>query len=242
MNQNPEVSRQRDANAARHAQAGIGLLLARLWAREVDTVLINDLNREPLRSSLCDLPDEINAGSDCWWPTTDDEVGINELAIDYCRIMIGPRGHAAPYQSVWQAGSYSGNSAVHMQRWFQQFPQMPVPVPDMPDHVANPIQLLAWLLMLNQHADATTGDVVAKFYRQHLAWARPMLRRAERLAKTKFYRIVFRLTNWWLDEVDDLRDLQQPDDVTASAIDANRDHRRSRVDRSEHPRNTISQA
>ena len=76
------------------ARSGLYRLLGRLWLREMDQDALRELGRPPLCDSF------VNAGGVL--PTNDDLEMIEQLAVDYCQLFVGPAGHLPPVQSVWQ--------------------------------------------------------------------------------------------------------------------------------------------
>ena len=60
-----------------------------------------------------------------WLPESVDQITselLEELAVDYCQLLIGPDGHASPTQSVWEEGQLQGSAADSMKRFFELLP------------------------------------------------------------------------------------------------------------------------
>ena len=90
-------------------RSAIYSLLARLWLREVDQQLAEQLNAPPLRDLFVEaggvLPSGIGGGA------------LEQLAADYCQLLVGPKNHLPPYQSVWQSGQFCGTPTESMARY-----------------------------------------------------------------------------------------------------------------------------
>lgn len=42
---------------------------------------------------------------------------VEQLAIDYCQLFIGPADHLPPFQSVWQSGQFHGSTTASMREF-----------------------------------------------------------------------------------------------------------------------------
>ena len=180
------------------ALSGIYRLLARLWLREIDEPIRAALRHPPL-SNLFE-----QAGG------RPPEADIDELAIDFCRLFVGPSGHLPPYQSVWQRGQFQSQATTSMQDFAEliqydfsaQFHVM------MPDHAGLQMDVMGSLLeRAAELASSTAGDsagheyleVASVFFERHLTWLDPLLIAADRRATTSFYRAVIALTRGFLE-------------------------------------------
>ena len=83
--------------------AGFYQLLSRLWVAEIDEMWFEVLSEGSLAGAAGELGLQLEG------PV--DEV-IEQLAIEYCQLMIGPQGHVPPHQSVWSEGQFQGNPVV----------------------------------------------------------------------------------------------------------------------------------
>jgi len=169
------------------ALAGIYGLLARLWLREVDASLLEELHSPP----LC----ECFAQAGGILPKKDDADAIEELAIDYCQLFVGPSGHLPPFQSVWQNGQFQGDAAASMKEWAEVIGYEPAfsTSATMLDHLG--VQLDVMGCILNQ-CPSTQGKsdrnnflnrVARTFFCQHLTWPTTLLEVAVERANSKFY-------------------------------------------------------
>ena len=66
-------------------------IIARLWLREIDVELIAALNGTEFGNAFQSVGGLI--------PKMDSS---EELAVEYCRLFIGPQEHLSPFQSVWE--------------------------------------------------------------------------------------------------------------------------------------------
>ncbi|MEZ6097014.1 MAG: molecular chaperone TorD family protein [Pirellulaceae bacterium] len=187
------------------ALAGAGFILARLWASEIDETFIEQI--ESMDSSgpfsfLSDVQELLNS-------KTRDEHERNEmfdeLAADFCRIMIGPGDHAAPVQSVWKSGSLSGETADQVNEIVSCIANVQLPVTEIVDHFANEIWIASVLLLQAHEVQDSNDDLLDAlndFYRSHVAWGTKMTVRAQQFAQTEFYKNMLNTTRQWLDELD----------------------------------------
>ena len=183
--------------------AGLCSLLARLWSREVDQALLESIRRPPLLDALQAFPEWTESLCHEAHCESADQDLLETLAVDYCRIMIGPKDHAAPIQSVWSEGKMAGDVATKMERYQAVVSLPPALVPGIPDHFANQLHILAVILFSSMETVQASIDIeplssvrelAGCFVRDHLQWVGPMVRPANRCAKTEFYRGLIRMT------------------------------------------------
>ncbi|MGQ0842333.1 TorD/DmsD family molecular chaperone [Actinokineospora sp.] len=79
-----------------HASAGLLSLCSRILAAEIDAVLYRRL----LDSTDADSPPLLGADI----AGLDEQAGITELAVEFCRLFVGPRPECPPYPSAYGAG------------------------------------------------------------------------------------------------------------------------------------------
>lgn len=173
------------------ALAGMYRLLGRLWMREVDEASLRELHREPLRTSFEAaggvLPNEANANV------------IEELAIDYCRLLIGPKDHFPPFQSVWQDGQLLGETTTSMSQFIDIVGYDASALPDgiMLDHFAVQLDVMGHIYqqfaVQPELADGIR-EIADRFHAAHLAWILVLLEAAHEKADSGFYRSVVGLT------------------------------------------------
>ena len=172
-------------------------LLGRFWLREVDRELLRALRSPPLREAFTDAGGVLPAG--------DDDGTIEQLAIDYCRLFIGPTGHLPPYQSVWQGGQLQGTTAASMARFIDvvRYDTGRLPRGMMLDHLGVQLDVMGHIL-----SQLTTGQIekdlsalAATFFRTHLTWTADFLNIAPQRATTDFYRSTLALTRVFLVDI-----------------------------------------
>jgi TorA maturation chaperone TorD len=180
------------------ALAGIYGLLARLWLREVDASLLEELCSPP----LCERFEQTGGII----PEKDDANAIEELAIDYCQLFIGPTEHLPPLQSVWQNGQFQGDATASMKEWAEAISyESALPVSaTMLDHLGVQLdvmgRILSQLPIAHEKTDRniSPNEIPKTFCRKHLTWPTPLLEVAIERAKSKFYRSMIRMTRDFL--------------------------------------------
>ena len=182
-------------------RAGVYAWLARVWGREISSDWLPHLRAEPFCGLLSDAVDSL--------ATENEQQRLEEWAVDFCLIMIGPKSHAAPIQSVWTDGKIAGrvtDQMIEMQQVIQPTHEY---VANIPDHFANQLQLFSQILLRDhalQSQSSSAEDLAAchqlagHFFTDHLQWAKPMLRKAAALAQSSFYQSVIQMTQSWLDD------------------------------------------
>ena len=184
------VRRSQD-NAGR---SGVYRLLGRLWLREVDAPLLNQLSDGVLGETF------VAAGGVSPAPVTGETV--ESLAVDYCQLFLGPSGHFPPYQSVWEAGQFEGEAAKSVREFAEVVRYDPTGVlpGGMVDHLGVQLDLMGYLLSGGLAAeDHVIEEVSNAFYSSHLAWPDTLLSATAERAKTAFYRSMLTLTGAFLD-------------------------------------------
>ncbi len=182
------------------ATASVYRLLARLWMREVDRPLLLALATPPLRDTFVDaggvLPDSIAQAT------------IDELAIDYCRLLIGPSGHLPPYQSVWQTGQLQSQTVTSMQTFIEITGYQASAKSDLtlPDHLALQLDLAGHITEQFQHSDrdtpdlATLDDLRRTYFATHLQWPSEFLQAVKSRSDSAFYGSLASLTESFLQQ------------------------------------------
>ncbi len=176
----------------RRGWTGLFRLLARLWLEEVDARLAQILDDAPLGSGWNGSGDWVSSG-----PIADQ---LEVLAVDFCQLFVGPRGHLVPVQSVWQHAALVADPAASMRQWFGLAGYAP-PARHrslFPDHLGIQLDLLAHLLdqqeLWAQHPEELAA-LAATYADTHLAWPAPLLEAVTQRAQTPFYRRLAELTN-----------------------------------------------
>jgi TorA maturation chaperone TorD len=177
--------------------AGTYRLLARLWMHEVDELFLRELQRNPLRESF-----EAAGG---FVPDQVDDPTLEELAIDYCQLFIGPKYHVPPFQSVWQSQRLNGEPVKSMSQFIDIVGYDNGELPDgiLLDHFAVQFDVMGHILQqfaLNPGATESLNEISHGFRIAHLDWTKRLLETAQEKATTEFYRSAIRLTQDFLSQ------------------------------------------
>ena len=171
--------------------AGTYRLLARLWIREVDDQLLAILLVPP----LCDV--FTAAGGTL--PVNVAPSTLEELAVDYCQLFLGPANHLPPFQSVWQHGQFQSESAKSMQHYVSVAGYETGSL--MVDHLGVQLDVMGRFLDFGlesvQHSD-DVFDLASTYFAEHLTWVAPLLEAAINRAETDFYRSTIHMTRDFL--------------------------------------------
>jgi TorA maturation chaperone TorD len=179
---------------------GMYHLLARLWLREVDQPLLCEFDLPPLRDAY------LEAGG--LLPLGQQLQVIEQLAMDYCRLFVGPTGHLPPLQSVWQSGRFEGAAAESMATFVEVigYDSSSLPSGTMLDHLGVQLDVMGYILGQVPIGAAEwcevdgIRDVAQTFFAAHLSWPGPLLQLAQRQAETDFYRRMIMITRQFLHE------------------------------------------
>ena len=175
--------------------AGFYRLLSRLWVAEIDQEWFEALSVGSLAEVAADLGLQVEG------PV--EEV-IEKLAIEYCRLLIGPQGHIPPHQSVWTEGQFQGNTAVSMQRYLEVVGEEVDST--MCDHLG--VQLGVMGLVIDELAGSLEDDtkrnslteLARSFFGDHVAWIEQFLVRAGESTASEFYGRLIAVTGEFLAE------------------------------------------
>lgn len=161
-------------------------LLARLWINEVDKDLLLSIQDSPLAETL-QIPNDFAA----------DTVAIDQLAVEYCELFIGPREHLPPYQSVWQEGQLQSHITDSVRSFADAIGQRELPNDAMPDHLGVQLWIMSKitaLLSTNTDSKNELPNVAAEFFARHLTWPARLLNAAQSKATSGFYQAITKLT------------------------------------------------
>lgn len=168
-------------------------LFASIFHREADEPLLREieLRQDELEGVLGGDP---LAGLDMNRP----EEAAEELAVDFCRLFIGPRGHMPPVESVALGeGRFWGDSTVAVLACYRS---SGVAVPDdlhlLPDHVSAELDFVAMLEARGRREEARA------FAQEHLLrWLPTLIRHIDKRARLVFYRVWARGLLGFLDQL-----------------------------------------
>ena len=173
--------------------AGFYRLLSRLWVAEIDPEWFEALSDGSLSEVAEDLGLQVEGSA---------EEAIEQLATEYCRLMIGPQGHIPPHQSVWTEGQFQGHTAVSMQHYLEVVGEEVDST--MSDHLG--VQLGVMGLVVDELADSlqdntkrnSLTELARSFFGDHVEWIKQFLVRAGTSTGSKFYGRLITVTEEFL--------------------------------------------
>ena len=182
------------------ALAGFYHLLERLWLSEVDGPLLQELQQGSLES----LADELSI------PISDapQEVTLENLAVAYCQLLIGPANHVPPYQSVWTKGQFQSAATTSMQAYLEVVGEEPGDS-SMIDHLGIQLRVMRHIISALALCDGDTQRYVelhamaTQFFHDHLTWPTKFLETAQQATASSFYQGLARVTTDFLEQEQD---------------------------------------
>ena len=141
-------------------------LLASIFQQEVDHRLLADLQKHR-NELLTSFGGDALAGLDLH----DPDAAVEALAVDYCRLFIGPSGHLPPVESiVLGEGRFWGSATEEVAKCYSDLGVSPLQDSRMfPDHISMELDCLATLGETGDHQRAKA------FAHQHLLRWVPLL-------------------------------------------------------------------
>ena len=168
-------------------------LLSTFWSKELSISQLQKLCEPELRNAVEKLggvvPDK----------ATDDVV--EALAVEYCRLFIGPKNHLPPVESVWAGGQFQTSTVASVQRFYEMLSGFR-PRVNIADHLGAQLEFMGQLFQqagMQENSDAYT-DVAQQFFNKHLTWTEPFLDRVIESAELDFYRGLANVTKLFLNE------------------------------------------
>ncbi len=159
-------------------------LLSRLWLREVDQPLLNRMLDSQIAETLSVTQ------SSC------DDDSIEALAVEYCRLFIGPKNHLPPFQSVWQTGQLQSEVTDSVRSFAEAVGIAETPNQEMPDHLGRQLEVMSQITkQLGNFESDEMKELATEYFRRHLTWPKKLLAAAERQSKSDFYRAMIGLTS-----------------------------------------------
>ena len=159
-------------------------LLAVVFHKEIDASLLQVLTEQ--RRQLCDAFEEDPfTGLDLNAP----ESALEALAVEFCSLFIGPRGHMPAVESIALGeGTFFGESTACVMQFYQSLGlELPAEKKVLPDHLSVELDCLAGLEETGRHSLATD------FARRHvLRWLPALKAHVDRHARLAFYRVCTR--------------------------------------------------
>ena len=157
--------------------AAITGLLARLWLREVDLATLEAMGT----SSFCKTYIELGGVI----PVAVNQEIVEQLAHEYCQLLVGPQHQISPVQSVWRENQFQASTAGSMSRFFELIPGYNPPS-NLLDHIGVQLDFLSQLLARSEQPE--TKDIIEHFGKTHLNWTGSFLNRVEQSTSSNFYR------------------------------------------------------
>ncbi len=156
-------------------------LLSRLWLREVDLPLLTSLNEPDMREAYENMGGQLPDGI--------SDKAVEELAVDYCQLLIGPKYHISPVQSIWAENKLQGSPASSMNRYFEALPSFDPPS-TIVDHIGVQLAFIAELFLQASMADNPDAfeEIASHFFVDHVAWTTPFFEKIQAQATTDFYK------------------------------------------------------
>lgn len=159
-----------------------------------------------------EISESLNRAGICLPATTDSAV-IEQLAVDFCQLFIGPSEHLPPYQSVWETGQLQGDTNTSMKRYGDaaNYPIEQMAQDKLYDHLGIQFDFMGQLLeQIDENGASQTSDVDAaansvilefatSFFSAHLTWPHELVRQASEQAQTDFYSSLCKVTLEFLD-------------------------------------------
>lgn len=157
-------------------RAGLYELFSRILLKEFDAETLDLFQSEDWSSVLASLEIEPPVS------TTDT---IEVLAIDYCKIFIGPKNFAPPFQSVWESGQMQGVVMGSI----NEYREIVTPPTEMSihDHAGLQFEMMALMLRFQADNPDESFGLPESFFRNHIVWTQRFLRKAIALSETTFY-------------------------------------------------------
>ena len=194
-----------DSDVANELQciANIYSLLGRMWLSEVDASLVSDLRDTKLGEAFVSVGGAV--------PELDS---VEALAAEYCRLLIGPKDHLPPFQSVWERGELQSDTTSSVQKFAGALRYEPTNGPvSMMDHIGIQLELMGIACSMASETLSTSDDSVTKddestapefelareFFRRHLLWPSELLESVHGRAELTFYKSLAKLTAEFLD-------------------------------------------
>ena len=159
-------------------------LVAGFWLNEVDQNRLELLRDLQVQSAWSELGGSVPAEE------TQSAETLDRLAADYCQLLIGPKKHLPPVQSVWSDHTFQAKAASSTGRFYELYAGYQPPGTIF-DHLGCQLHFAAFLLDQVSHGQdhgQVASQVLAQFQREHLTWAEQLLDRVTQKADTEFYR------------------------------------------------------
>ena len=200
---NSRVGSERNgAGEAAHARSHLYALLATIFRGEPSAELLRRLRDPALRRSLAEAGVDLGGEFD---GRAEDDL-IEELAVEYARLFLGPGPHIAPYASTHLGGEGAGlwgPATVWVKRFIRDAGfDYSDGYRDLPDHISVELEFMGEMTAREaralEHHDPDEakriGEIEAEFVADHLAiWVPAFCEKVGSTSELNFYRVMARL-------------------------------------------------
>ncbi|NQU64801.1 MAG: molecular chaperone TorD family protein [SAR324 cluster bacterium] len=185
--------------------------LARVFAREVSATFLKKLRTADFQAHLTDLQVDLEAD----FLTKPEATCLEDLAVEYARLFLGPGKHISPHESVHYIredgdyGSFWGKSTVEVKNFIEATGlEFQSKYTGMPDHISVEFELMRYIV--DREAQAIENNNLQdalyclkmgkKFIDEHLAkWNALFCDKVSELAELPFYREMAKLSKWYVE-------------------------------------------
>ena len=181
---------------SRSELGAVAILLGEFWLRELTPARVEQLCTPQIAAALAAFDWSLPQATD-----VDLKESLERFQIDYCQLLIGPKGHISPVESVWSADQFQSQSVDKMKSFFDLLPVY-TPPDRFHDHIGVQLDFAGHLLIAadQQTTDefVQTDDLLETYVQQCIVWAKPMLKTVHQQAQTSFYRRLSTVTQQWI--------------------------------------------
>lgn len=159
-------------------------LVAGFWLNEMDQNGLQLFQDPGIKRAWIELGGSVLDGE------ADPSETLDRLAADYCQLLIGPKNHLPPVQSVWVDHIFQSRATSSTDRYYALYADY-LPPGTLHDHLGCQLHFVAFLLDEASRSGESTKSamqVLAQFQEEHLQWSQQLLDRVVQKADTDFYR------------------------------------------------------
>ena len=128
---------------------------------------------------------------------------LDALAVEYCRLFIGPRDHLPPIQSVWEASQLQSEIADSVRAFCDLYGYvLPAKYSGIIDHLGVELDIMSSAL-----DRVAIPDAANEFFRRHLTWTDDFFKAAQASAESAFYKSLILVTGEFLQSESTARDM-----------------------------------
>jgi TorA maturation chaperone TorD len=209
---------------AEHRSSIYGFLAA-VYRQELTSELLQQVKARRFQEVLSHLGVKLNNG---FFQNSEKEL-LEDLAIEYTRLFVGPGKHIPPYESVHhkkegvQSGQLWGELTAEVKRVIESSGlEYKSDFTGMPDHISVELEFMQQVVQREAQAWEADDDKTAllclknekKFVDEHLfCWIPDFCEKVIKVAELPFYREIARLTQTFMDfEKEELNKLKDDND------------------------------